>query len=480
MKFYMGLFLFFLLNSAYAKNNHLTIVQMFQWSWEDLAKECTLHLGPAGYSGVMISPPNEHVLIDKNPWYERYQLVSYQINSRSGDRQAFKEMIQTCHQANVEIYADVVINHTTGLAEQNEIKNGYAGSTFSAYSYPDYEEQHFHKCGLNGDNSIKDYKNRFEVQNCNLAYCLDLKTSLPYVQQKLTAYLNDLISLGVDGFRVDAAKHIPVEDMNRIYAGLTKPVYIFQEVVDYGGEGVSSNEYIPFGDITEFKYAYQISHGFKKGNLERFRTLGTEWWMLPSENAISFVDNHDLQRKHLDENVTHKNKQLYTLANIFLLAWPYGRPKVMSSYEFSSFEDGPPMNELGEICGIHTLAKCESPLPRKWVMEHRWLPIKNMVHFRKVAAQTAVKNWWSNGHSQIAFARGDQGFVVINNESYILNENLTTLMEPGKYCDVVTGNRITATNTCSGKTITVNAHGMISVDLPPETAIAIHNGEKLN
>lgn len=54
-----------------------------------------------------------------------------------------------------------------------------------------------------------------------------------------------------------------------------------------------------------------------------------------------FIDNHDNQRGHGagGSNVlTYKNGDLYNLANVFMLAWPYGYPKVMSSYAFSDSE----------------------------------------------------------------------------------------------------------------------------------------------
>lgn len=36
------------------------IVELFGWPWNDIAKECVF-LGKAGYMGVKIWPPNEHV-----------------------------------------------------------------------------------------------------------------------------------------------------------------------------------------------------------------------------------------------------------------------------------------------------------------------------------------------------------------------------------------------------------------------------------
>jgi len=35
-------------------------VHLFEWSWDDIAKECG-YLGEKGYAAVQVSPPNEHI-----------------------------------------------------------------------------------------------------------------------------------------------------------------------------------------------------------------------------------------------------------------------------------------------------------------------------------------------------------------------------------------------------------------------------------
>lgn len=58
-------------------------------------------------------------------------------------------------------------------------------------------------------------------------------------------YLNHLVDLGVAGFRIDAAKHMYVEDLTKIYKAVknlnttfgfskgSRP-FIYQEVIDLG------------------------------------------------------------------------------------------------------------------------------------------------------------------------------------------------------------------------------------------------------
>ncbi|MBW8843887.1 MAG: ATPase, partial [Burkholderiales bacterium] len=66
-----------------ALNPNSTSVQMFEWSWPDIATECTQWLGPKGFGGVQISPPGA----SKNAagWWGVYQPVNYvNLTSRMG------------------------------------------------------------------------------------------------------------------------------------------------------------------------------------------------------------------------------------------------------------------------------------------------------------------------------------------------------------------------------------------------------------
>lgn len=79
------------------------IIQMFQWSWNSIASECTSFIGPAGYGYVQVSPAQEH--IQGAQWWTDYQPVSYIIQSKRGTRAQYAAMIQTCHAAGVGVIA---------------------------------------------------------------------------------------------------------------------------------------------------------------------------------------------------------------------------------------------------------------------------------------------------------------------------------------------------------------------------------------
>ena len=97
-------------NTAFGRS---VMIHLFEWKWTDIAAECERFLAPKGYAGVQVSPPNEHAVIPnpKRPWYERYQPVSYKLNSRSGTEAQFKDMVDRCNAVGVRIYVDAIINH---------------------------------------------------------------------------------------------------------------------------------------------------------------------------------------------------------------------------------------------------------------------------------------------------------------------------------------------------------------------------------
>ncbi len=243
------------------------MVHLFEWKWKDIAVECTQFLGPKGFAAVQVSPPNEHAILANHPWYQRYQPVSYKLGSRSGSRAEFIDMVRICKAAGVDIYVDAIINHMTGLLQPGETRIGSAGAEYSRFSYLDYSYDDFHHCGPNGDGAIHNYSDRWEVQNCQLGNLTDLDTESPSVQDKISGYLSELVDLGVSGFRIDAAKHIPAESIEKILSKVRGYPYLYQEVIDQGGEPIKASEYFRNGGVTEFRYSLDIGRIFSGGQL---------------------------------------------------------------------------------------------------------------------------------------------------------------------------------------------------------------------
>ncbi|MGW5499418.1 alpha-amylase family glycosyl hydrolase [Streptomyces sp. PT19] len=417
---------------------------LFEWKFASVARECTDTLGPAGYGYVQVSPPAEH--IQGGQWWTSYQPVSYKIAGRLGDRAAFKNMVDTCHAAGVKVVADAVVNHMSAGSG-----TGTGGSTYGKYDYPGlYSSYDVDDCR----SEINDYRDRYNVQHCELVGLADLDTGEDYVRGKIAGYLNDLLSLGVDGFRIDAAKHIPAADLANIKSRLSNPgVYWKHEVIYGAGEAVQPTEYTGSGDVQEFRYAYDLKRVFTNENLAYLKNYGEGWGYLNSGVAGVFVDNHDTERN--GSTLNYKDGANYTLANVFMLAWPYGAPDVNSGYEWSNHDAGPPNGGQVNACWQDG-----------WKCQHAWPEIKSMVAFRNATRGQAVTNWWDNGNDAIAFGRGSKGYVAINHESGALTRTYQTSLPAGTYCDVQ-----------SGKPVSVNGSGQFTATLGANTALALYAGK---
>ncbi|MGS2615902.1 alpha-amylase family glycosyl hydrolase [Micromonospora sp. LZ34] len=442
------------------------IVQLFEWNWTSVANECRTTLGPKGYGWVQVSPPQEHVR--GSQWWLAYQPVSYRVESRKGTRAQFKAMVDACHAAGVKVIVDAVVNHMSG---QDNAGTGWAGSSYGHYDYPGiYQHQDFHHCGRNGGDDIANYGDRWEVQNCELVNLADLKTESDHVRGRLAGYLNDLLSLGVDGFRLDASKHMPAADIAAIRSRLSRPAYLVQEVIHGAGEPIQPTEYTGNGDVHEFRYGKDLARVFRSERLAYLRNLGEGWGHLPTGVAAVFVDNHDTQRD-VGGVLTYRDRGIYALANAFMLAWPYGSPTVMSSYTFSQRDQGPPQDGSGRTLDV----ACYSG----WECEHRWPVIANMVGFRNATEGAGVANWYDNGNNHIAFSRSGKGYLTVNDEDHaITGRSYHAGLPAGRYCDVIHGTF--ANGTCSGPVITVDGNGWFAAHIPAHDAVAIHVGARLS
>ena len=67
------------------------------------------------------------------------------------------------------------------------------------------------------------------------------------------------------------------------------------------------------------------------------------------------------------------------LATAFMLAHPYGFPRMMSSFSFTSTDQGPP-HRGPDIA--HVQENPDMTCGGGWVCEHRWRQMYNMVSFR--------------------------------------------------------------------------------------------------
>ncbi|KAG8945194.1 hypothetical protein FRC03_001789 [Tulasnella sp. 419] len=171
-----------------------------------------------------------------------------------------------------------------------------------------------------------------------------------------------------------------------------------------------------------------MREAFTSGNLASLSNINNRGW-LASESANVFVVNHDRER---GGNLNYKSpNNIYTLAMVYSLSYPYGSPTILSSYEFSNNDAGAPNGGYGECSGEGG--------SKGWLCQHRWHAVSGMVGFNNAVRGSGMDNWVQGAQDQIAFGRVKKGFVAINGNSGVWTREFTTSLPNGSYCDVISG-----------------------------------------
>ena len=174
----------------------------------------------------------------------------------------------------------------------------------------------------------------------------------------------------------------------------------------------------------------------------------------------------------------------YITASVFSLAHPYGTPTVLSSFSYTSYDDGAPNNGEILICWLVVFlwlkvvfipgsGTCDTTGGKNgWYCQHRLTAISGMVGFRNAVGSAPMTNWTSPQSQQIAFGRGfilhyflyscstdffflwgSIGFVAINNVDSVWTTSFSTSLPDGQYCDVISGTG--SSGKCTGTTYVI-------------------------
>ena len=477
-----------------------SILVLFGWKWSDIMYEAPF-LAEHGYDAIKISPPQEFVTKPRNPWWEIYQPVSYQLSKFYGTEEEFIKMVDFCHSYDLKIYVDLVLNHMAEFNENDSSHIGTNNTTFAKYhygplnSYNDYYEfddfYHFDNDRDNKKICNEDYcklEGVWHLEHFDLLNLPKLNLDNPHVITILRKYVKYLLSLGIDGFRIDAAKHLKIKAVEKIFAGLKtndglKP-FAYQEYYTGAPMGIDvysfMEKYFKLGYVTAFKYGEFLADAInnKANNLQKLveYSFGSSWIHYPENRTVVVIDNHDTERMMPNMlNYKCSKNNSYVLAYIFMLSWPFGVPKIMSSFHFTNQDDSIPSTSVWQN-GRYSCFDENSP----WVAQHRWNAISNMVLFHnKTKNAPGISHLWANGN-QIAFARTYQkpkeyviskGFVVINATEKPINRRFETGLPDGKYYNLITSRL--ASGKMQGATIEVENYGFATIEVAPFDAVAI-------
>ena len=272
---------------ARAEEQPVAIFHAFNQQYQDVENfVCTL--AEQGYSHVQISPAQKSN--SGNEWWKRYQPFDYSVIEGLGSETDLKNLTNKAHSCNVKVIADVVFNHMANL----DGGDGFEDLT----KYPSLSPGDFNTISSNPgekpcDIDYNDGNTNSEL-NCWLGGLPDLKFT-DNVKTIQKAHLKKLLDLGIDGFRFDAAKHMP-KDVVKEYIDYiddesSGTTWNYLEVIE--DNDTKAEDYNWIAAVTDFRLYNSMKNAF---------TFGGDLSSLPA-NAVNdsrsttFGTNHDTIRE---------------------------------------------------------------------------------------------------------------------------------------------------------------------------------------
>ena len=249
-----------------------------------------------GFNAIWISP----IVENTEGSYHGYHMTNlYKLNPHFGSEEDFKLLIKACHEKDIWIMVDVVVNHV-----------GLVGVDYSKI-YPFNSKEHYHNVC-----QITNWNNQWQIENCRLSNLPDLNHENKWVEQKLLQWIHDLIKkYNIDGLRIDTVIEVPkwFWDKFREAAGVFQIGEAFNGNIDYIAD---------YQNHLDSLFNYPLYYIIEKSFCGSFRELENYWFnirpkfVLP-EYIATFVENHDNPR-FLNKC---KDKNKFINAVVFSLLW---------------------------------------------------------------------------------------------------------------------------------------------------------------
>lgn len=294
--------------------NTETILHAWSWNFPTIGENMK-KIADAGFTMVQTSPVQNcyapegsgKKIFDENEtegnWYYYYQPTDWKIgNNILGTRDQMKAMMDSARKYNVKVIVDVLPNHTA--FDIDAVSEDF----FKAVGGRD---KMYHSEGLI---PVNDYNDRLQCTLWGSGGLPDVNTENPDFQKYYMEFVNDLLSLGVKGFRYDTAKHIgvhsdPVDSASGVKANdfwdvatgrkavkgvrLSVPydsLFVYGEVLQ--DRNVPEAEYAEYFGQTASGYGHILREALEKGSVEGLDVINWHHTSAP-EYLTTWVESHD-------------------------------------------------------------------------------------------------------------------------------------------------------------------------------------------
>lgn len=429
--------------------NTETILHAWSWNFPTIAENMK-NIADAGFSMVQTSPVQAcyapegsgKKIFDDNVtegnWYYYYQPTDWKIgNFIVGSRDQMKQMMDSAAKYNIKVIVDVLPNHTA--FDIDAVSEDF-------YKAVGGREKMFHTNGLK---PITNYNDRDQCTLYAMGNLPDVNTENPAFQKYYLDFVNDLLSLGVRGFRYDTAKHIgvhsdPVDtaagvkenDFWDVVTGrksvkgtkLALPadsLFIYGEVLQ--DRNVPENEYADYMGQTASSYGHVIREMLQKRSAKDIDIK--QWYHSAApEFLTTWVESHDTYA-NAHESAGLTDDQIRT-AWVFLTARQNGVPLFFSRPAGSTRQAYWGNNVLGAR-GNDEFMHPEVVAVNKF---------RTAMNGQKEDIQV------SDNGQVIVVNRGKKGAAIVNLGEFANEVNLPTGLPNGTYKDEVYGKEFKVKN----------------------------------
>ncbi|WP_019912618.1 alpha-amylase family glycosyl hydrolase [Paenibacillus sp. HW567] len=283
------------------------------------------YLTGMGITAILISQPAEniHVCMDDEAGtasYHGYWPRDFlRPNPYFGSMDTFRALVNTAHEHGLKVIIDFTPNHTSPALELQPayMENGAlyrAGELVAAYS-GDMERLFLHNGGtsfLNAEDSL--YRNLYDLAG--------LDQMNPQADKLLREGIAYWLDQGVDGVRIDAAKHIPPGWLTSLngFIHARKSAYLFGEwFLEAHGSPQDNAAFANDSGMSllHFMFTHSVRESFHgKRGFEAFADMLREASGSYKHlfDQLIFLDNHDMSRFTEDADLS-----LTDLAIVLLL-----------------------------------------------------------------------------------------------------------------------------------------------------------------
>ena len=420
--------------------NTETIMHVWSWSFPEIAKNMK-NIAESGFTMLQTSPVQACYApegsgkkifdedVTEGNWYYYYQPTDWKIgNYILGSKEQMQEMMDSAAKYNVKVIVDVLPNHTA--FDVDAVSDDF-------YKAVGGRDKMFHSNGLQG---IRDYNDRTQ---CTLEGCgglPDVNTENPDFQKYYMQFVNELLGMGVKGFRYDTAKHIGVHsDPVDTAAGVKEndfwdvatgrksvkgvqlavpydDLFVYGEVLQ--DKNVPENEYADYMAQTASGYGYVLRDVLEKENAN-VQDLKSWHHMAAPEYLVSWVESHDTYANH-HESAALTDDQIRT-GWVWIAARQNGTPLFFNRPAGSTRKNYYGNNVLG-AAGSNDYMHPEVVAVNK---------------FRKAMDGQKEDLQFSDNGQVMLVNRGKKGAAVINISKSANKVDLPTGLPNGTYYDEV-------------------------------------------